>query len=112
MADTAQDPDETAVESWHRGKAGGALVTAILGVILIATDNAGLVPPIVLGIAMIVVALAGTVVTGFWSSYRGLVGWRKAVAWLASVPGAVWFFILIWMMKTIYDIAAWYRRTH
>ena len=109
---TAHGPDELELERWHRGKAGGALATAILGVTLIATDSAGLAIPIVLGIASIALALAGTVVTKFWSSYRDLVGWRKAVAWLAWVPGAVWFFIWVWIAKTLYDIADWYRRNH
>jgi hypothetical protein len=103
---TSAQQDQTE-EDWHGWMALGSAGTLALGIISIVNSaNNGAAGLLVLGILLIAAALAGTVVSRFWTTYDRLPAWwMKALATVGYFPGIAVGIIFLWMMKTIFWIA-------
>jgi hypothetical protein len=95
-------------EKWHWKKAICAATTGTLAVVLAfghANATPGNGPPVApvraLGIVFLLVVLAATAVTRFWSSYDYLHPAGKILAWAAFLPGAVFWFIEYWFLRLL-----------
>lgn len=106
MLNTSAQQDQ-AVEDWHGWMALGSAGTLTLGIISIVNSASDGAPGLlVLGILLIAAALAGTVVSRFWTTYERLPAWwLKALAFVGYFPGIAVGIIVLWLMKTIFWIA-------
>lgn len=96
-------PGPPEIKPWEGGWLCAA-ITAILGIVSIGGSH-GAVGLILLGILLLGVAVAGTVLTAFWT--RRLYGWQRAVAWAGFGPGCVFLIAAHWFLtafKFIMDL--------
>lgn len=98
-------------EQWHWKKAVCAATTGTLGAVLAfghASATAGNGPPValvrILGVVLLLVVLAATAVTRFWSFYDYLHPAGKILAWVAFLPGAVFWFVEYWILRMLFLI--------
>lgn len=105
LLNTSAQQDQT-IEDWHGWMALGAVGTLVLGIISIVNSASDGAPGLlVLGILLIAAALAGTVVSRFWTTYERLPAiWMKALAVAGYFPGIAVGIIVLWLMKTIFWI--------
>lgn len=90
-------------ERWHWKRAGCAIATGFAGTVLAFGKSSSNVNfPVgavrVLGVVLLLAAIAACVVTRFWTRYAPLGGAAKTLAWAAVIPGGlllfIWYYIL------------------